>query len=552
MKITSNTISREDFEKMWKDEVENRAYDGCDMSQEGAKLLYVKDDESGVLCCYAQPKKTANAFFVCDVVKRGTQFEVYKTPAGRDHFNIEIEGNDQVIDMLGKIVRPSDKKERQALLNVYKRNCPKKEASHFAVAPTPVVVEEEPKKEADEVSEMIANVKKAWGIEDKKAASGLTEEPKVEEPKAEEAKQEVKEMASDEEIVFVPVVEEEKQEIEVEIEEVKEEENNIEEKNEDDNTSEIEEEKSEKEPKAKKGCLVKLAAAAAVAGLILGAGVVGYKYGHKKGADVGKDPLDTEFVAPGTTEPDNIISGDNIIVDQVEIDATVQDEIYNAIVKNVQVEMTKDEIHSTYVTADNQTVFAMTDTELYKIDLTNGGENLGDVTNNDELITKLQATSAVTESYKIDYLLGDKYVEACKEFEQAYKDENTVTSAQAYVTNISLQKAETGKGFTVAPTTTVVSVDAQGNVSFEECQSDKVTVQRGVQLSGLDMVAASLFTELGFTSDIYTVENVEENSKIYDIAVSNVNETEKAPVVEEPEQTEENVEENTQEPEMTM
>ncbi len=122
MKLTSNILSREEFEKLWKDEVENQALEGFDYTESGARLLYVKDDETGVICCYAQPKKTANAFFVCDVKKQGNQFEVYKTPTGREHFNIEIEDQEELVKTLASVIRPSDKEERRALLSVYRRN----------------------------------------------------------------------------------------------------------------------------------------------------------------------------------------------------------------------------------------------------------------------------------------------------------------------------------------------------------------------------------------------------------------------------------------------
>lgn len=458
MKLTSTKFSKEEFERLWEDaNTDKKEGIGHVESDEGTRFLFVRDDETGAVCCYAHPKKADTATFVRDVklLKEVGIFEFYYTP--KLHGGIRSDkSNKEVISLLRNVIKPKEKEDREALLAVYKRlRGTNKTTSSAFTAPAPMAGNSAPA-----------------------ARTGPAQiGPNAENNGKDDGENEV-----------VPT-------------------------------------------KKKSGCFVKLAAAGAAVALALGLGYSAYKLGQR---NAGKEPVGTtkyeETTAPEDT--DSLISGDSVVVEQVEINDEIKDEIYNAIVKNVDVKLDKEEITSTFISQDQQVVFAMTETGLYKIDLTNGGQNVGEVTTNDELIAKLQNTAAVTESYNVDYLLGDKYADVCAEFAENYQNENTVTSAQAFVSEIALKKSADGKGFEVAPTATVFSVDAQGNANFEEYSSDRVSVQRGVQLSGIDMVAASLFSDLGFTTDIYTIEDVEKVSENYEVTLSEVNQTETTPETE--------------------
>ncbi|MBP3620042.1 MAG: hypothetical protein J6J24_05240 [Clostridia bacterium] len=466
MKLTSTKINKEEFDKLWEDEVTNHAHAGFDYADDGAmRALYVKDAKTGVLCCYIHQKKKPDAVFVSRVKKNGGVLEIYEAPSGNRHTNVIIsEDNKPFAEILTEVLKKDADKRKE----LYREISPSK-VFGFAKGPAETVEEE------SKTEEKVGEEKKTEKVDE--------ETTETTEKKEENKKSNLP--------VFVRNVEPE-----------------------------------DDKKKGKKGCFVKLAAGAAAVALALGLGFGGYKLAQR-----GKDetPIDTtnppqteqtDTTNPPQTEPigpstDKPIGGDSVIQTIDMSNEEVKDAVYNAIVRNVDVDIKKEDLKGTFLSADEQVVFAMTEMGLFKLDLSNGGANKVSPTTNDTLIAQLKNTDYVKESYKFDYLLGTKYTTACEEFVKDYQDQNAVETVVPFVTDVQLGKTADNKGFMVSPTVTVCSMDKNGNIKFEEYASDKVTVAKGVQLSGIDMVATSLFADLGFVSEIYTVEDVAKNSVVY-------------------------------------
>lgn len=455
MKITSIRINKDEFDKLWEDEVANHAYAGFDYADNGdTRALYVKDEDSDVVCCYIHQKKKADAFFASRVKKNGGVLEIYEGPSGNRHYNVIIsDDNKAFADLLTQVLKEDADKRK----DIYREINPAKTIGFAKEIP----VGEGQKQEKTDEEERTVTEEKVPVVEtdeeEKKTSSNLPM------------------------IIPQPVVKEKK-----------------------------------------KGCFVKLAAGAAALALALGLGVGAYKLGQKGGDNTpinGTDVPSTDQTTP-STEPtgpstDKPIGGDSVI-QQIDLaNEEVKGAIYNAIVRNVDVDINKTDLKGTFLSADEQVVFAMTEQGLFKIDLSNGGANNIKPTTNETIVDQLNNTDAVKESYKFDYLLGEKYATACEEFVKDYQNQNAVETVVPFVTDVQLGKTADNKGFMVSPMVTVCSMDKGGNIKFEEYSADKVTVAKGVELSGIDMVATSLFADLGFTSEIYTIEDVAKNSTIY-------------------------------------
>ena len=120
MKLTSTKISKEEFDKLWDEEVAENKHKGHGISEEGTGFLYVVDDESGVTCCYALPKSASTANFVRNVKNLNGMVEFYYTASLHGSIK-DDELNKETIEHLKATVKPKEKAEKDALMAVYKR-----------------------------------------------------------------------------------------------------------------------------------------------------------------------------------------------------------------------------------------------------------------------------------------------------------------------------------------------------------------------------------------------------------------------------------------------
>lgn len=189
-----------------------------------------------------------------------------------------------------------------------------------------------------------------------------------------------------------------------------------------------------------------------------------------------------------------------------------------------------EKINIAYSSHDEQVLFANTTdgAYLFKIDLTNGGENTSEITSTEDMISKINNANNCEESVKIDVLLKRLNLQkAIDNLKETYANENGVSDPQVYITGHSVltQSEANPNQFEISPKMVFVSNNA-GRI--EERNADIVRVDAGKDASINQMVAVAVFGDA--VADKYPIyiriDNSDRENKIYennDLAVDTAN-----------------------------
>lgn len=164
---------------------------------------------------------------------------------------------------------------------------------------------------------------------------------------------------------------------------------------------------------------------------------------------------------------------------------------------------------------NQQVIFANAGNYIYKIDLTNGGQNQSKILSNDELIERIMTSKNVVEGIKADAFFKSLKVDASlKAFADSYKHAGKVSAAEFYITDLTL--VQDGDRLTLKPT--LIAVRDNGE-SVEEIGLNSVSVSPEADSSIKDMAALSTLGNFGVfdkNGNYLVNQDGEINGKIYD------------------------------------
>lgn len=209
-----------------------------------------------------------------------------------------------------------------------------------------------------------------------------------------------------------------------------------------------------------------------------------------------KEALSKDGTIGGNENPEPQPEGPVINVEATDVKVAITSAITKFTPNSGKIEPSNANLaYVNYDETNKQVLFVGSGNYLYEIDLTNNGQNTSEITNDQELVSRIMETKNVTESVKASVLFKKLKCDASLQaFADAYNHDNGVSTSEFYISNMDLNQSE--NMIFVSPKLTAVR---DGGKSIERRELDSVSVDPKEDASLTQMVALSMLSGFGYT-----------------------------------------------------